>query len=1070
MFRSDKRISIKFTVGGMFLLATLLTAMVAISLQFYFSKQIATDNALARYSTMSQSVSSYIRNLDMDASTTAKLLAHIGSSGKYENSEPEVREILAEAMKNNPLFYSIYIANKNDDFYQLINLESSPVVRTRIQASQQDRWVLIKIHGEGNLRVKESLFYDEEFTLRHSTSERSNYFPSQRPWYGSASIGKVFKSNPYLFQHLKITGQTFSIKVPNINTVLGLDIVLSSVSTQMVNSTLGQASESGKEAYLYKRTGEIIASNQGEFSEIQMPKSLKLELTESEQQLIENSQSLKISNQLGWAPIDYAIAGEPRGYSIDILNMVSEMTGLQFDYINGFSWTQLVEQYRAGKIDVLHSLLKTESNTELGHFSSPMYQLPFGVLTKNDHEPISELSHFNDKKLAILGGWSIIPTLRQKYPRINIVTFDSVKGAIEAVLNGDADAVIDSDVILRHTVKQYFMDGLIYHDGIEELSTSFRQAFHLTMKESDQALVTIIDKALANISPEQKKALQDKWFSHVAQSKSNQQNLVVPYLELFELADEKHLQNQLIERNIGGETKYVYVSSINHDEYFAVIIPNGIVYASVKEKVYTSIAATAILMACLLPIAWVFGSPIVTPIRALRAETLKVKQRDYDAVELVDTRIKEVWELSSSIVDMSQELKRHEKAQEEFVEAFIRLIAQAIDDKSPYTAGHCNRVPELGLMLADAAEQSDLGPFASFKFSTQDERREFRIAAWLHDCGKITTPEHIVDKGSKLEANYNRIHEVRMRFEVLWRDAEIEFFKQMQQEPEHEKKWQQQLNQAQQQLQDDFAFVAASNVGQEFMDESSKERIRQIAEQTWLRYFDDTVGLSPIEELSKPPSEAVLPVKEQLLSDKPEHIIERTRNTDYDPKYGIKMDIPEHQYNLGEIYNLSIGRGTLTTEDRFKINEHMISTIKMLENLPFPPELQRVPRYASTHHETIKGTGYPRKLTGDQLSIPEKILVVADIFEALTASDRPYKKAKPISVAVNIMHKMALDEHIDMDVFMLFVQSETHIRYAKAYLTPEQLDSVDVSQYLSPIDAKGKVSESRQSAFVKVSS
>ena len=1061
MFRSDKRISIKFTVGGMFLLATLLTAMVAISLQFHFSKQIATDNALARYSAMSQSVSTYIRNLDMDASSTAKLLAHIGSSGKYKNSEQDVRKILAEAMKNNPLFYSIYIANQDDGFYQLVNLESSPVVREKIKALPQDRWVLIKIYGEGEQRVKESLFYDEEFTLRHSTSERSNYFPSQRPWYDSASVDKVFKSNPYLFQHLKITGQTFSIKVPNINTVLGLDIVLSSVSTQMVNSTLGQASLSGKEAYIYKSTGEIIASNQGKQTEAELPASSELVLSEEEKALISQTRPLKISNQLAWTPIDYAIAGEPRGYSIDILNMVSEMTGLQFEYINGFSWAQLVEQYRTGKIDVLHSLLNTESNAELGHFSLPMYQLPFGILTKHNHEPITDLSYLNGKKLAILGGWSIIPELKKNYPQMTIVTFDSVKEAIEAVLSGEADAVIDSDVILKHTVKQYFMNGLTYHDGIEELNTSYRPDFHLAMKESDKALVAIIDKAFLNISEEQKAELENKWFTNSSQATRNQQNLVVPYVELFEFAKDEKLQNQLIEREIEGVKKYFFVSAVNQDEYFAAIIPNYIVYASVKEKVFTSIAATAILMACLLPVAWVFGSPIVTPIRALRAETLKIKQRDYDAVELVDTRIKEVWELSSSIVDMSQELKRHEKAQEEFVEAFIRLIAQAIDDKSPYTAGHCNRVPELGLMLSDAAEQSDSGPFASFKFATQDERREFRIAAWLHDCGKITTPEHIVDKGSKLEANYNRIHEIRMRFEVLWREAEIEFLKKVHTEPEHEELWRQQRDQTQSQLQDDFAFIAASNVGQEFMDEESKARIRQISEQTWLRYFDDTVGLSPVEELSKPTSTATLPVKEQLLSDKPEHIIKRTRNTDYDPKYGIKMEIPEHQYNLGEVYNLSIGRGTLTAEDRFKINEHMISTIKMLENLPFPPELQRVPRYASTHHETIKGTGYPRKLTGDQLSIPEKILVVADIFEALTASDRPYKKAKPISVAVDIMHKMALDEHIDMDVFKLFVQSETHVRYAKAYLKPEQIDSVDVTKYLEPKGFKTQCSERR---------
>jgi HD-GYP domain-containing protein (c-di-GMP phosphodiesterase class II) len=161
------------------------------------------------------------------------------------------------------------------------------------------------------------------------------------------------------------------------------------------------------------------------------------------------------------------------------------------------------------------------------------------------------------------------------------------------------------------------------------------------------------------------------------------------------------------------------------------------------------------------------------------------------------------------------------------------------------------------------------------------------------------------------------------------------------------------------------------------------------------------------------------------------------------------MDIPAHLYNQGELYNLSISRGTLTAEDRFKINEHMISTIKMLESLPFPEELKNVPRYASTHHETMKGTGYPRRLTGDQLSIPERLLAVADVFEALTASDRPYKKAKPVSEAMEILHKMVLDNHIDRDSFELFVKDKVYIRYAREFLPDEQLDHVDEEKYLT---------------------
>lgn len=289
-----------------------------------------------------------------------------------------------------------------------------------------------------------------------------------------------------------------------------------------------------------------------------------------------------------------------------------------------------------------------------------------------------------------------------------------------------------------------------------------------------------------------------------------------------------------------------------------------------------------------------------------------------------------------------------------------------------------------------------------------------------------------------------------MRFETLWRDAEINFLKELIEHPEKEQALQEQLASQRERLQDDYAFIAECNVGGEFLDPEKQERLQSIANLTWQRHFDDRMGLSPVEELSTPPNEtADLPATEHLLQDRPEHLIERTRSTDYPAEFNINMDIPENLYNLGEIYNLSVSRGTLTAEDRFKINEHMISTIEMLESLPFPDELKNVPRYASTHHETMRGSGYPRKLPGEQLSIPERILAVSDVFEALTASDRPYKKAKPISIAIDILHKMVLDEHLDRDCFELFIRDEVYLQYAERFLPASQIDDVDVSKYLN---------------------
>lgn len=393
------------------------------------------------------------------------------------------------------------------------------------------------------------------------------------------------------------------------------------------------------------------------------------------------------------------------------------------------------------------------------------------------------------------------------------------------------------------------------------------------------------------------------------------------------------------------------------------------------------------------------------------------------------------------------------EAQNALIDAMIEILAGAIDAKSPYTGAHCERVPALALMLAEEACEVSEGPLADFRFNTPDEWREFRIGAWLHDCGKITTPEHVVDKATKLETIYNRIHEVRMRFEVLLRDAQVARLQAILdgvEEAVADAGYQQQF----QRLQEEFAFVADCNIGSELMAEERIEMLQRIGERTWQRHFDDRLGLSQDEtmRLQNLP-QAPLPATERLLADKPQHIFPRPPSKALDPKYGFQITVPEHLYNFGELYNLSVSRGTLTAEERFKINEHIIQTIVMLEYLPLPANLKRVPEYAGTHHETLLGTGYPRKLDRDSLSIPARIMAIADIFEALTASDRPYKKAKTLSESVAILANLRDKGHIDADLFALFLRTGLPLRYAQRHLRPEQIDELDIEKYLSGVPA-----------------
>ncbi|MCB1645868.1 MAG: GAF domain-containing protein [Pseudomonadales bacterium] len=392
------------------------------------------------------------------------------------------------------------------------------------------------------------------------------------------------------------------------------------------------------------------------------------------------------------------------------------------------------------------------------------------------------------------------------------------------------------------------------------------------------------------------------------------------------------------------------------------------------------------------------------------------------------------------------------ESQKNLLDSFIELMASAVDAKSPYTGGHCQRVPELTQMLTRAACQSTLEPFKDFEL-TDEEWYELHIASWLHDCGKVTTPEYVVDKATKLQTIHDRIHEIRTRFEVIKRDAVIEYQQQLLAGTGDPVVLKRALDERLAALDDDFTFVAECNLGGEFMEESRIQRLKQIADIEWTRTLDDRLGLAQ-EELKRKELQPAqpLPVREKLLADKPEHIISHDNvihSADPDNPYGFKVVVPEHKYNLGEVYNLSIARGTLTEEERFKINDHIVQTIVMLENLPFPENLKRVPEIAGGHHEKMDGTGYPKQLKAGDMSMPARIMAIADVFEALTACDRPYKPAKKLSESVRIMSFMVKDQHLDGELFRLFLSTGVYREYAEKFLEPEQIDEVDINQFIS---------------------
>jgi HD-GYP domain-containing protein (c-di-GMP phosphodiesterase class II) len=403
-------------------------------------------------------------------------------------------------------------------------------------------------------------------------------------------------------------------------------------------------------------------------------------------------------------------------------------------------------------------------------------------------------------------------------------------------------------------------------------------------------------------------------------------------------------------------------------------------------------------------------------------------------------------EALSGVAAVAIETRHHVEAQRKLLNSLIEILASAIDAKSPYTGGHCQRVPVLAEMLARAACDARDGPFKEFSLDEKDWETLY-VASWLHDCGKVTTPEYVVDKATKLETLYNRIHEVRARFEILKRDAEIACWKAIVRGADAEQA-RRTLQETWNELDEEFAFIARCNVGGESMASEDMRRVRRIAARTWMRTLDDRLGLSDEEyrRLSSVPPVA-LPAPESLLADRPDHVVPH-RPQDIIPEHnpwGFKLSPPQHRLNLGEVHSLCVARGTLTPEERYIINEHIVQTIIMLSELPFPRHLSKVPEVACGHHERIDGTGYPRRLRGEDMSVPARIIAIADVFEALTAADRPYKSPMPLSDALRIMGTMAQNGHIDPDLFTLFVDTGVHRRYAERFLDPAQRDTAEAA-------------------------
>lgn len=982
------RFRLSLTLASLLIIASLSTTILAIL--WFSGKQTAQDVGKSLFEFTSQSVETKISGLlehSLEIAKVASSQADI-EPVRSDDLDASVLSFFRSILETDETYYSIYKGFDDGSFLQLIAVHNRDNITKAHHAPAGTAWIVRSILNRPvPERTQHWTFLDATFKPLGKRVESTRYDPRQRPWYQSAMQapeGQV--SEVYSFHSLQQPGLTASHKISGAKGVVGIDLTLSGLR-EFISAE--KVSSNGV-VIIYDRHHRIIAASDN-VGDVLSP--------------LQNAERADIAYFSGQKDVGFRrfdMNGQTYLANVASLDIASGGLNIAISApLDDFRQSFIAMKKRIVILTLISLVIFIPASLifsdrlssrvrRLAKQAKMIKQLEF-VESRNRASHIVEFfeleSSFDDMRESLAENAVALKVSQEKLNRL-------VELGIAMSAERDTDKVME--MVLMGAKELSNADGGTLYK-IEDGALKFK-IVHSTSLEIHMGGVTGVEPDLRPVA-------------------------------LFnEAGEENH-------HNVVSHTVHRGMSVNIEDAY------NNDLFDFSGTKVFDE----------------------MNGYRSKSFLTVPLKPRGGDAIGAL--QIINAQDESGNIIPFSDEIQsfvealsaqaatilyNHDllDAQERLMDSMIQLIAGAIDAKSPYTGGHCARVPELAIMLAREACKKQDGIYADFNFETEEQWREFSIGAWLHDCGKVITPEYVVDKATKLETIYNRIHEIRTRFEVLLRDAEIEYYKERA-SGEDINVAQGRFDKRKVKLIDDFAFVAECNIGGEFMSDDKLERLKSIAEETWVRHFDIQLGLSH-EEAQRFQNVAAAPAVERLLEDKAYHIIPRLSDVTAQYEHlNFKVPVPQDLYNRGELYNLSIGRGTLTPEEHFKIKEHIMQTIAMLEALPFPAHLQRVPEYAGTHHETMIGTGYPRKLESSELSIPSRIMAVADIFEALTASDRPYKKAKTLSESIKILSFFKKDQHIDGDIFDLFLTSGVYKNYAEKFLLPEQIDHVDISQYLS---------------------
>ena len=430
-----KTLSIRLTVLGIFIAVAGLTAGLSLGLQYYFSRDLARTAAESAFRTTSEKVGERIASLDRQSANMVGVLSHFNALANFPETIQERLSLplLGGAMEQNPSLYAMYVGYSNGDFFEMVNLESGGNVRKAYAAAPHDRWVVVRVRTLNGIRVKTSSFLDSGFNKRIDREEVTDYDPRKRPWFKLAlSETVITRTAPYIFSNLKAPGVTYAKSMDRGQRVVALDISLAGMTDFLQRQRLLPDSQ----AFLFDNEGNIIAGTSPDNFHQQKKTSASITLSQEEESFIRANPRIRASNEMDWPPFDFAMSGTPKGYSIDLLNLLARKSGFRVDYVNGYSWSELVELFKKGDLDLLHSLLRNPNREKLGVFTKQYMPMPQAIVVKAGVSLPSSLADLKGKTVAIPKGWATDTYLEKNHPEIERLHVATTLDAMRAVATG----------------------------------------------------------------------------------------------------------------------------------------------------------------------------------------------------------------------------------------------------------------------------------------------------------------------------------------------------------------------------------------------------------------------------------------------------------------------------------------------------------------------------------------------------------------------------------------------------------------------------------------------------------